>query len=130
MRNLNPFSCMAKKPTQPRFFPPLSQSHESTLLCFHQTRPAKWELYSDRGNQDRVGLPLPSVPSSIMERINQVGVERTAKYLEVGVPLRAAKNDDMVLVHGTDSRGNPLIKRLKLRIVLPQLLEMRNWLVQ
>src|SRR5215469_1636127 len=130
MRNLNPFSCMAKKPTQPRFFPHFHKVTNPRFFVFTK-------LAQPNGNfiaiaEIKIGLDyrFRRCRPVFMERINQVGVERTAKYLEVGVPLRAAKNDDMVLVHGTDSRGNPLIKRLKLRIVLPQLLEMRNWLVQ
>src|ERR1043166_3023134 len=52
----------------------------------------------------------------LVKSIGELWVERWSKDLEVRIPLRAAKKDDVILIHLTDGGNDPAIERLQLRV--------------
>src|ERR1700687_2557382 len=124
------FLVWPKRPTNLIFFHHLHKLTDPRLCVFTKLSQPNGNVMAIAEIKIRLDYCFRWFGPIFVKCINQVRGERSAKYVEVRVPLRAAKNDDMVLVYGTDPSGNPLIKWLKLRIVFLQFREMRNWLVE
>ena len=65
-----------------------------------------------------------------VEGVHDVLVEGRAEDVEVGVPLGAAEDDDVVRVDLADAGGDALVEGLEVFVVLVELREVRDGFVE